>query len=154
MILPISTLPCLRCLMLLAACTAVACGALAQSGQDTGEVNERAIESLVAADSNNDGLLVLAELTVMLDERFARMDRNGDGLVADNDAPRLARGQFMSRVGPVIEERDGNGDGVLSYSEFSARPLENFNRADEDGDGVVELSTLVDMLRTQSESDN
>lgn len=137
----------LGCLILLAPISAGVFGAYAQSNEDTRVRHEQALET---ADANDDGLLTLAELTTSLENSFARMDRNGDGHVSEDDAPRLARSQFMSRVGPVIEERDENGDGVLSYSEFSVRPLENFDSADTDDDASVEVAALLAVIRSRA----
>lgn len=154
MTLPLSRFRQYGRLMLLAALPALASGAHAQSDQDADGTSNLVLESLETADSNEDGQLTRAELTVMLDERFARMDRDGNGLVNADDAPRLARRQFLSRVGPVIEERDANGDSALSYSEYTAVPLENFDTADSDGDGSVEIPAFADVILNRSQTQN
>ncbi|MBI1359539.1 MAG: calcium-binding protein [Alphaproteobacteria bacterium] len=49
-----------------------------------------------------------------------------------NDAPKVRR------MGPA----DANGDGKLSYEEFSARSLAAFDRADTDKNGIVTIAEL------------
>ncbi|MEZ5945603.1 MAG: hypothetical protein R3C13_07590 [Hyphomonas sp.] len=110
----------------------------------------RMAESLQSADTNKDGLLTEAEFTAMLQDRFSRMDRNRDQQVNSKDAPRLAQQQFMSRVGPVIAERDSNKDGNLTYAEFSARPIQGFRAADTDGRGTVEINALLAAINEKS----
>lgn len=132
------------CLVCVAALGGVA---LAQSGGRASGASANMIDTLKAADANTDGLLTEAELTAALKDRFSRMDRNRDGLVKPDDAPPFARKQFNSRVAPVIAERDANGDGTLSYAEFSKPSMANFLAADSDGDGQVEVSALVDRAR-------
>jgi hypothetical protein len=62
-------------------------------------------------------------------ERFARLDRNGDGSVSADEMPARGGG------GGAIARLDGNGDGKLSAAEFEARALGLFDRMDGDHDG-------------------
>ncbi len=117
------------------------------SAQQSKQAIDRMIETLEAADTNNNGRLTQAELDKTLKNRFARMDRNRDGKANPDDAPGMARQQYLSRVTPIIQERDLNGDGALSYAEFSAPPLENFNVADTDKDGEVEIAVLIEAIK-------
>ena len=80
---------------------------------------------------------------------------NADGLVGLGDAPRLAgRDRFLSRVTPMIAERDANGDGSMSFAEFSEPPLSKFSLMDEDGDGQVNLDAIVDAANAGSASED
>ena len=112
------------------------------------QVDEAASSRIVFmrnADADADGVLTMAELNSALEKGFTRMDRNSDGLVRADDAPRFAgRERFLSRVSLLIAERDANGDGGMSFAEFSKQPLSRFADMDEDGDGQVDLDTIVE----------
>lgn len=136
----------LAVIMLAVGITSVFGGAHAQSAD---QAKNRMIETLQAADTNKDGMLTQSELSASLEDGFRRMDRNGDGQVTASDAPRLGRDKYLSRVMPIVKERDVNGDGSLAYSEFSKRPLDNFSAGDADGDGQVELSALIKAIKAQ-----
>ena len=155
----------IRAVMLFIGGTALAGAAAAQSGdrapadrdalklklqemnispEQIDEAVSRRAEFMRRADANTDGVLTVVELNVALEAGFSRIDRNADGLVDTDDAPRLAgRDRFLSRVTPVITERDANGDGSMSFAEFSEPPLRKFSLMDEDGDGQVNLDTIV-----------
>ena len=112
------------------------------------------VEFMRDADANADGVLTVVELNVALETGFARIDRNADGQVSADDAPRLAgRDRFLSRVTPVIAERDANGDGSMSFAEFSEPPLTKFSLKDEDVDGQVDLDAIVEKANAESASE-
>lgn len=165
----------IRTVMLVIGGTALAGAATAQSGDRTpadrdalklklqemdispkqiDEAVSRRAEFMRGADANTDGVLTVVELNVALETGFSRIDRNADELVGADDAPRLAgRDRFLSRVMPVIVERDANGDGSMSFAEFSDPPLRNFSLMDEDGDGQVDLDAIVEAANAGSSSE-
>lgn len=113
------------------------------SQEQIDSANLRQIQFMRDADSNRDGTLTQVELTKTLEDRFARVDRNGDAAIGLDDAPRFGgRDRFITRVLPLIEARDTNGDEKLSFSEFSLQPLERFAEMDEDADAKVQLHGL------------
>ena len=125
----------------------IACEAHTQvADQSENEMLVRSVEMLESADTDNNSILSRSELEAVLQHRFAKLDRNRDGTVNPDDAPRLARQRFLSNVTPLIERRDENDDGEMSYAEFSSRPIENFGKADENDDGEVELSALIETI--------
>jgi len=124
------------------------------SQEQIDEALSRRAEFMRGADANTDGALTVVELKIALERGFSRIDRNGDGLVGTDDAPRLAgRDRFLSRVTPVIEERDINGDGSMSFSEFSEPPLRKFSLMDEDADGQVDLNAIAEKTYAESASE-
>tara|TARA_R110000803_G_scaffold210336_1_gene281853 strand:- start:30815 stop:31348 length:534 start_codon:yes stop_codon:yes gene_type:complete len=125
------------------------------SPEQIDEPASRRAEFMRGADANTDGVLTMVELELALEAGFARIDRNADGLVGLGDAPRLAgRDRFLSRVTPMIAERDANGDGSMSFAEFSEPPLSKFSLMDEDGDGQVNLDAIVDAANAGSASED
>ena len=107
----------------------------------------RRVEFMWDADANADGVLTIAELNAALEAGFSRIDRNADGFVREDDAPRIAgRDRFLSWVTPIIDERDTNSDGGMSFAEFSEQPLSRFSLMDDDGDGEIDLDTIAETL--------
>lgn len=121
------------------------------SPERASEAASRRLSLLRDADADGDGLLTEAELMLSLEEGFSRMDRNSDGVVRADDAPRFAgRDRFLSRVSPIIAERDADGDGGMSFAEFSNQPLGGFDLLDEDDDGQVSLDTVSGLIESQA----
>lgn len=113
----------------------------------TDEAISRRVEFFREADLDGDGMLTEAELKESLEYRFSRADRNDDGFVSIDDAPRFGgRDRFISRVSPLIEERDGDGDGALSFEEFSQQILSGFANLDDDGDGQLDLDVVAETI--------
>lgn len=110
-----------------------------------------AIPSLAQAESG----LVLgqrainrAEVPSFVKKQFADMDRNHDGFVDQSEfdayrARQPAQPQGVKTLGHIgsrwMEKTDANGDGKVSLAEAEERPLEMFDMADMNRDGVVSL---------------
>ena len=111
-------------------------------------------------DFDKNGEVTLAEINARLDQRFQKIDTNGNGEIeqaemqaaheqrrAKRAERREARGAEMAdkrggerRGGKRGEGRgqiDANGDGVITRAEFGAKALARFERADANKDGVV-----------------
>lgn len=111
-------------------------------------------------DIDKNGEITLAEVNAHLDQRFKKIDANGNGQLeqaemqaareqhrAKRAERREARGAEMAdkrggepRGGKRGEGRgqiDANGDGVITRAEFGAKALARFERADANKDGVV-----------------
>jgi len=127
------------------------------------EMRAHEIERWRKADANKDGRVTPEEIAQLHKERaaehYARMDRNGDGVLSRDEVP--------GRLGQRFEELDENRDGVLSQTEIEkgrpgsrhggkpcqwrqnsggtipdqaeveARADERFNRLDANRDGVI-----------------
>ncbi len=99
--------------------------------------------SQVPMDTDGDGGVSLAEFQArsaeVTEERFARLDSDGDGLLTSQEL--AARRGHREHRGFEPGEIDTDGDGAVSLSELqSVRPgmtEERFARMDSNGDGVI-----------------
>lgn len=108
-------------------------------GEDHGP---RLLEMFDEIDTDKDGKLSLAELEAHRAAEFAAADANGDGsLDADELSARmLARIQekMAERIQHMIDNRDNDGNGLISAAEMGEGPAENhFARIDSDNDGMI-----------------
>jgi Ca2+-binding EF-hand superfamily protein len=87
-----------------------------------------------------------AEVTAAAKAQFARIDANHDGVVtmAEFQAYRARQGAAAPDASPFshvgshwFEHCDTNGDGKVTLAEAEARPLQMFDMADLNHDGVV-----------------
>ncbi|UAK25146.1 EF-hand domain-containing protein [Sphingomonas nostoxanthinifaciens] len=89
-----------------------------------------------------------AEVIDVVKRQFAALDANHDGVVtsAEFDAFRakqaagkaeVAAGPFGHVGGHWFERADAKGDGRVTLAEAEARPLQLFDMADVDHDGVI-----------------
>ena len=92
------------------------------------------------------------EISAAVKAKFAQIDTNHDGVVsrAEFEAfrARMASGDvdrgngaaaFVHIGGHWFERSDANGDGRVTLAEATGRPLEMFDMADTNHDGVVSL---------------
>ena len=117
------------------------------------EFTERLDARFSAFDANNDGRLDAAEVAAAqsralerravaqqqrLEARFEQLDTNKDN--------QLSFAEFQAAAAPVrsrqtadqlIARLDSNEDGFVSPQEFQAGPLDRFDRADGNDDGVI-----------------
>ena len=93
------------------------------------------------ADTNGDGSISRAEFIAQSDQRFARLDKNGDGkLTADE----LAGGRGMGGRG--MTGADANGDGVITRAEFTAQAEDRFAKLDANHDGQISADEMTAMM--------
>src|ERR1700761_1088146 len=139
----------MRKFLLAAALAGTAMGATAFA-QTTPEAPRAPGRGMARSDTDGDGRVSKAEYLARADERFARMDKNGDGqLTPDEMAPRReaaapagtdaaappAAGGMMSRM---FERLDTNHDGKVSREEYRAMAAERFDRMDINHDGFLD----------------
>jgi len=107
-------------------------GQAAPTGQDTPRGGGRG-GMMMRADTNADGKISREEFTAVMDQRFARLDKNGDGFItADEVSDMPARGP-----GGGVMAADADHDGKVSHAEFTALATARFARLDTNGDGQI-----------------
>jgi len=90
-----------------------------------------------------------AEVIAAVKRQFAEMDGNHDGKVSQEEFERYReiqaalpdQGRGLTHIGRSWFERcDTDGDGRVSLQEAEARPLELFDMADANHDGVASIA--------------
>ena len=89
------------------------------------------------ADANKDGVITREEYQQSRMEMFAKLDRNSDGYVDSDDAPK-----FRRRNGSGGERLDKDGDGRISREEFANGPMLAFEKADANHDGKLDQNEI------------
>ncbi|CAN5667815.1 hypothetical protein BH10PSE14_BH10PSE14_37510 [soil metagenome] len=117
---------------------------------------------MARADGDGDGRVSRAEFIARADERFAGLDKNGDGQLSPDEMPQRrdkatpagsdtptanGRGGGMREKmrGRMIDRLDTNHDGMISRDEFRAQAAERFDRADVNRDGFLDQNEMAAM---------
>ena len=108
--------------------------------------------ALERADANRDGKVTRQEYIDARAAQFARMDRNGDGVVDDADSGDRGDQSFVAkRAAAAMRGRiDTNSDGKISKEEFVNSPTVLFDRFDADKNGELDAKEL-EAARTAGE---
>jgi Ca2+-binding EF-hand superfamily protein len=94
------------------------------------------------ADTNKDGSIARDEFLSSRAEQFARLDKNSDGVLDDADLSDRAKERHADRAGKMRQQFDANSDGKVNKDEFVSGPTPLFDKADKDGNGVLDASEL------------
>lgn len=118
-----------------------------------GPASAQTADRLAEADANGDGNITWQEMTDARAATFARLDRNGDGFVDNNDSPRMGpmKARFQEAFAQ-LKTSDANGDGRISKSEMMNAPAPLFENGDTNGDKILsaaELSALREQASKQ-----
>ncbi len=110
---------------------------------------ERLIRLLHEADADGDHRVTYEELLAVFpefpEERFARLDRNGDGVLSIADLPKPPIDP-LRRLLHLLHEADADENGEVTFEElqavFPGLTEELFHRLDRNGDGVISRADL------------
>lgn len=130
------------------AAAALACVALPAMAQPSPEQLEKLRDILTESDVNGDGKVTRAEYDAHRADLFAKLDRNGNGVASEEDAPkiRVAKRKYTEKLEQVLSMADKNGDGMLSRAEWEQPERDIFALVDQDEDGVIVLADLPTSL--------
>lgn len=141
--------------------TAVAAVGIAALGVTVASAQHRGLD---AADTDGDGAISLAEFeaahAARVRERFARMDRNDDGLLSGDELKHDRRGRHPGPRGRhhpdperMVEHLDTDGSGGVSLAEMDGRRMmptaDEFYAADKDGSSELDAAELADLLESR-----
>lgn len=128
--------------ILVAAALAFACFPV--TAQPSAEQLGKLRDILTESDANADGKVTRREFDTHRSDIFARLDRNGNGVVSAEDAPRLRlpRRKFTEKLEQVLAMADKNGDGRLTRAEWGKPERDIFALVDQDKDGIIILADL------------
>lgn len=126
------------------AAAALVCACFPAAAQPSPEQLEKVRNILTESDANGDGRVTRREYDAHRADIFARLDRNGNGVVSEEDAPRIriAKRKFTEKLEQVLAMADKNGDGMLSRAEWNKPERDVFALLDQDEDGKILLRDL------------
>lgn len=101
-----------------------------------GKRGHRMMRHLIGADTNKDGEVSVQEMQDRAATRFARYDRNSDGVIDEADRDALGKEMLDYRVKRFLH-RFGATDGKLTMEQFTTYRNERFARRDRNGDGTI-----------------
>ena len=118
--------------------------AVTAAAQPSAEQMEKVRTLLSESYANGDGKVTRREYDAHRADIFAKLDRNGNNVVSEEDAPRIraAKRKFTSKLEEVLAVADKNGDGMLSKAEWDNPESDIFTLVDQDGDGMIVLADL------------
>ena len=97
----------------------------------------------VATGLERDDAISWSEITMLREQVFERMDRNGDGVLSDQDQIAHSTGvQFGSALDNLRSHFDENGDREVSKQELIEAPSAAFSFGDSNGDGFLSESEM------------
>jgi hypothetical protein len=105
-------------------------------------------------DADKDGKVTKAEITVALTAQVTAADANSDGKLSVDEIAALQTARVTERANDratrMVAELDVDGDGMLTVSELTVRPMPDrmFDRLDADGDDAISQAE-VDAMRAE-----
>lgn len=117
-----------------------------------GSASAQSMDRLAEADANGDGNIEWQEMLDMRAGIFERLDRNGDGFVDSQDAPRFGPGRSrFAEALANLEGADADGDGRVTEAELLESPAPLFEEGDTDGDGVLSAEEIAALRETAAD---
>jgi Ca2+-binding EF-hand superfamily protein len=108
----------------------------ADAGKKHGDFSQRILKRV---DTDQDGKISKAEFDAEGSKLFAKLDRNSDGKVAENEMPQRHWARFG---GKMFDRIDADKDGKVTKAEFEAAGDKMFQRMDKNGDGILEKDEM------------
>lgn len=102
-------------------------------------------------DMNSDGKITPEEMEAHAKARFDAADSDKDGMLSTDEmkAQRMAKDdeRMTKRMGKMMEKRDANGDGMLSFEEMHTgdRKARMMKHLDADSDGAISAEEFAQM---------
>jgi Ca2+-binding EF-hand superfamily protein len=126
------------------AASLLACACCPATAQPSKQQLEKLGSILNESDANGDGKVTRTEYDAYRADIFAKLDRNGNGVASQDDAPRVrfAKNKFTGKLEQVLAMADKNGDGMLTRAEWNTPEKDIFALVDQDKDGVILLADL------------
>ena len=113
-----------------------------------GAASAQSVDRLKEADANGDGSVTWQEMMDMRASLFARLDRNGNGVIESSDSPAFGPGKSrFDQAFNSLREADANRDGRITRSEMLNAPAPLFENGDTDGNRVLSPSELAALRR-------
>lgn len=85
---------------------------------------------LVSIDLSGDSVVTEAEYLAYMDQVFAKLDANGNGVLQASELSTILTPEQIAAT-------DTRGNGTISRAEFDARVKADFEAADRDGNGSL-----------------
>jgi Ca2+-binding EF-hand superfamily protein len=98
-------------------------------------------------DAKDGGPGTLERLLGRANRQFARLDKNGDGVIDAKDLEALAAERIGHASQRFFKRFDADGDGKVTADEFNRFAKERFARLDLDGDGKITEADLPPVMR-------
>lgn len=93
-------------------------------------------------DHNHDHKISLLEMKTQAVGRFAKADKNQDGVITVEEVlnlmPFFVRGQARPKVTEFLNIRDLNHNGQVTLQEIQAFAVARFKKNDRNGDGLID----------------
>lgn len=101
-------------------------------------------DMLTRADANGDGDVAWDEVVGLRTQIFDRLDRDGDGVINQNDRPpRALAARFDRAFATVKTQFDADGDAEVTRNELINGPAPLFEAGDVDGDTVLSAEEIA-----------
>jgi Ca2+-binding EF-hand superfamily protein len=91
-------------------------------------------------DTNKDGKINLAELTLFFEKRFQKADVNGDKTVTSAEIDDMLLKAVQKRREKIMEKVDADKNGTVTQAELDTFVGDIFRTADSDHDGNITMA--------------
>ena len=122
--------------------------AIGQIGPGSGHMKKVHIQGhksmgwMARADANKDNAITADEIKTMHDNRFVRLDRDGDGSVSAADVEMAVKERVERMTKRLMLRFDKDRDGKITRDEFNRFTMERLSWLDLNGDGKVTRDEL------------